>query len=270
LSRDRFRWAAVVKVGGSLGRRRGRLETLLRALARLARHRPILVVPGGGYFADGVRREMRRLRLSEAAAHAMALLAMDQYGLALADREPAARAVTTLGAARRVARAGRLPILLVARLAGRSSGLEKSFRLTSDSIAAWLASRCGAPRLVLIKSLPGLDLGLPDAAAARRAARAGLVDPLFPRFMDEGIDVRLIGGRGARTWALRDGVPDGRARDASRPRRPPAQRGSRRRGAGRSVPPVLRRTGRRAPRRDRGRPPRSRRGRSRAASRRER
>jgi aspartokinase-like uncharacterized kinase len=226
LNPARFRWAAVVKVGGSLGRRRGRVEPWLRTLARQARRAPILVVPGGGPLADGVRLEMRRLRLSQAAAHAMALLAMDQYGLALADLEPSARAVTTLAAARRVAHAGRLPILLVARLAGRSASLERSFRLTSDSIAAWLASGCGARRLVLIKSPPGLDMTLPDAAAARRAARAGLVDPLFPRFMDRSIPVRLIGPRGARTWTLQDGEPAVRAPTAPRSRRPPARPGS--------------------------------------------
>lgn len=268
LKRTRFRWAAVVKVGGSLGRRRGRLETWLRTLAREARRAPILVVPGGGPLADGVRLETLRLRLSGATAHAMALLAMDQFGLALADREASARAVTTLAAARRVALAGRLPILLVARIAGRSARLEKSFRLTSDSIAAWLAARCGARRLVLVKSVPGLDVTLPDRAAARGASRAGLVDELFPRFMDPSIPVRLIGPRGARTWTLRDGGPADPAPTASRPRRPPARPGSRRRAARPVAPPVLPRTGRRGPRRDRGRPPRSRRGRPRAGNRR--
>jgi aspartokinase-like uncharacterized kinase len=249
VNRVRFRWAALVKVGGSLGRRPGRLEPLLRHLARLARRAPILVVPGGGRLADGVRREMRRLRLSEEAAHAMALLAMDQYGLALADREPSARAVTTLGAARRVARAGLLPVLLVARLAGRSKRLERSFRLTSDSIAAWLASGCGARRLILIKSLPGLDMDLRDRPAARRAARAGLVDPLFPRFMDEAIAVRLIGPRGARSWALADDANDaGRAPAGSRPRHRPARRERPRPAARRAVRSSRRRTRRRAPR----------------------
>lgn len=246
MNRGRFRWAALVKVGGSLGRRPGRLEPLLRHLARLARRAPILVVPGGGRLADGVRREMRRLRLSEEAAHAMALLAMDQYGLALTDREPSARAVTTLGAARRVARAGRLPVLLVARLAGRSNRLERSFRLTSDSIAAWLASGCGARRLILIKSLPGLDMDLRDRPAARRAARAGLVDPLFPRFMDDAIAVRLIGSRGARSWALPDDA--GRAAAGSRPRHRPARRERPRPAARRAVRSSRRRTRRRAPR----------------------
>mgnify|MGYP001614876161 CR=1 FL=1 len=72
----------VIKVGGSLGRWAG-LGKLLDSIARWKGATNVLVIPGGGVFADLVLAEYRRLRLTERAAHRMAILAMDQYGMQL-------------------------------------------------------------------------------------------------------------------------------------------------------------------------------------------
>jgi aspartokinase-like uncharacterized kinase len=251
-------WDLVVKVGGSLGRRRGGLAPIMRALAAVARTRRVLVVPGGGVFADLVRREMRRFGLREVRAHTMALLAMDQYGLVLAGQAPGARPVTTLAAARRAAGEGCLPILLAARFVGelggaagaRSAGrargrgarMERSFRMTSDGIAAWVAARVGARRLVLLKSVRGLDLAIGGRAAAARAARRGLVDPLFARHLPRGAAVRIIDGRAA---DLRDDLSRWTKVEAPRSG---SRRGRRAPGHRRAAPAARRRTARRAPR----------------------
>jgi aspartokinase-like uncharacterized kinase len=184
----------LVKIGGSLGRDRA-LPRLLRRLAGMARRRRLLAVPGGGRFADLVRRERSRLAIPEAAAHRMALLAMDQYALLLAALCPGARRVETLAAARRVARAGRLPILLCSGIVERAPRLERSFRLTSDSIAAWLAGRAGARRLLLLKSVRRPDGAVRSRGALRALARHGLVDPLFPAMVPDGVEVIVLNGR---------------------------------------------------------------------------
>ena len=75
---------AVVKVGGSLGARPRTLRRLMSTLAVLARRHPLVVVPGGGPFADQVRRADRRFGLGDSPAHWMAILAMDQYAHLLA------------------------------------------------------------------------------------------------------------------------------------------------------------------------------------------
>jgi len=231
------RFDLLVKVGGSLGRRPAGAAAVMRGLAALARRHAILVVPGGGRFADLVRRERRRHRLKAEPAHAMALLAMHQYGLLLVAASPGARAVSSLAAARRAAAAGRLPVLLVSGIIGRTADLERSFRLTSDSIAAHLAGRAGARRLLLLKSVPGLDRSIQEARDAGPATRRGWVDPLFGRHLPTGIEVRLLDGarpgagrviarwlaaapsRGARRTAAPahgSGVPRGRRRTAHR------------------------------------------------------
>lgn len=225
----RPRFDLVVKVGGSLARGRGRvrLRRLVADLAARARSESVLVVPGGGEFADLVRSERTRLRLDAVAAHRMALRATDQYGLLLASLHPAAATAQTLAAARRHARRGRLAVLLPAALVERASSLERSFRLTSDAIAAHVAGRAGARRLVLLKNVPGLDAAFSGSLLARRLARRGVVDPLFPALLPERLAVRVIDGRA--------GFPPPRA-----PRRTPAPARGR---AARRVPP---RTARRA------------------------
>jgi aspartokinase-like uncharacterized kinase len=193
-------WDAVLKVGGSLYGS-GSLPGLMRELAAAARTRRLLVVPGGGPFADSVRRAGRRHALGMKAAHRMAILAMDQYGWLLSDLHPAAVPVRTLERARRVARSGRLPVLLASVVTAASDELPASWRVTSDSIAAWVARRAGARRLILVKSVnPSRSRGGRRSAEAaedspRRLAERGIVDPAFTEFARREIECRVVNGR---------------------------------------------------------------------------
>ena len=73
----------VVKIGGSLWRS----PLLARWIAALrAFPGPLTIVPGGGPFADAVRAAQPTMGFSDRAAHKMAVLAMEQYGLALVDK----------------------------------------------------------------------------------------------------------------------------------------------------------------------------------------
>lgn len=237
------RFDLVVKVGGSLGRGRTRLRAILRCLAAEARRGSVLVVPGGGVFADLVRGERRRLRLDAASAHRMALRATDQFGLLLSALHPRAEAVIDLGAARRARARGRLPVLLPGALVEREPSLERTFRLTSDSIAAWVAGRTGARRLLVLKSVRGLDrLAVNGGDGLGDLARRGVVDPLFARHLPKRTAVRVMDAR----LALGAGRSLG-PRPAPGPRRPRPAPG---RTSGRAGPKsgrrARRRTGRRA------------------------
>jgi dihydroneopterin aldolase len=60
-----------------------------------------------------------------------------------------------------------------------AKNLPESWDLTSDSLSAWLAGVLGASRLLLVKRIAGSQVHL----SAAELAAAGLVDPLFPRFL---------------------------------------------------------------------------------------
>lgn len=157
----------VIKVGGSLLAHVDHFNEVLAALADAARRRRLLIVPGGGPFADAVRSVDRRIGLSNDAAHWMAVLAMDQYAHALAARLAGGVVVTTAADASRALDAHGVPVLAPFRWLAESDPLPHSWDVTADSIAAWVAGQVRARDLVLVKA-PGAD-------------GKGVVDGYFPR-----------------------------------------------------------------------------------------
>jgi aspartokinase-like uncharacterized kinase len=158
-----------------------------------------VIVPGGGPFADQVRAAQRQWRFDDAAAHHMALLAMEQYGRMLAALHPGLRPADTRAAIARVRRAGAAAVWMPTRMVLGEPRIAASWDVTSDSLAAWLAGRLKADRLVLVKSV-ALDGG-PVAASA--LARRGIVDAAFPVYA-----ARCTG----ETWCVDDTRPADMAR----------------------------------------------------------
>jgi aspartokinase-like uncharacterized kinase len=167
----------VVKVGGALSHVPGALDDVARALPALARTQPVIVIPGGGPFADQVRRTQHDLGASEDAAHWMAILGMDQYAHLLADRLPGARLVHELHALAE-ARAGDLFVFAPYRWMQRADPLPHTWDATSDSIAAVAAGELGARELLLVKVVSGTPETLGDA--------------LLPSSCPPGLEVRCV------------------------------------------------------------------------------
>jgi aspartokinase-like uncharacterized kinase len=179
----------VVKLGGSVVRS-GELVAWLDAIA--ASPRPIVVVPGGGALADEVRVCQTQLGFGDRAAHRMALLAMDQLAWAVAGMRQGFTVGATeaeLGAA--LSR-GEVAVWAPYALLAERDDVEQSWRLTSDSLALWLAGRLGAPRCYLIKSIARTASG----ASAAQLARDGVVDAAFPEMLKETGVAAVLLGRG--------------------------------------------------------------------------
>ena len=165
--------ATVVRLGGSLAGSDD-LRAWVEVLAREGAGR-VVIVPGGGRFADQVRDAQRAWRFDDRTAHRMALLAMAQFGLAIAARSPVLAPCEDLRAIRAALAEGRVAVWLPSwQLA--EAAIEENWAVTSDSLAAWLTRELGATRLVIVKSCAQEAL---DGDAASLAAR-GVVDAAFP------------------------------------------------------------------------------------------
>ena len=164
----------VVKLGGSLAGT-APLKAWLAALAGSGQ--ACVIVPGGGVFADAVRQAQAPMGFDDAAAHAMALLAMAQFGHVLASRCVHCRLAETGADIAAALDDGKMPVWMPLAMAGGAGDILPSWDVTSDSLAAWLAGRIGARRLLLVKQV--------DTATASVAAmvEAGIVDPAFPGFL---------------------------------------------------------------------------------------
>ncbi|MEM3162537.1 MAG: delta 1-pyrroline-5-carboxylate synthetase [Candidatus Bathyarchaeia archaeon] len=196
---------AVIKVGGSLSADPPALRALCQFLGFLAEKYRILIVPGGGGFADAVRHYDGLYGLPAAAAHKMAILAMDQYGLMLGSLTPKSFTTYSLTEACR-AKGGSLPILLPSRLMFQRDPLESSWHVTSDSIAAYIAAEAHARRLILAKDVDGIFTEDPKShggavligkiSASEIQGRQICVDRVLPKILKEkGLNCYVVNGK---------------------------------------------------------------------------
>jgi 5-(aminomethyl)-3-furanmethanol phosphate kinase len=142
---------SVVKIGGGITALPGTLQRVCSAVQAAAQIRRLLIVPGGGPFADSVRESQQRLGLSDEAAHWMAILAMDQYAEVLAERIAGSVLLQEPGDIAAAVLPGRPGVLAPSRWMRSADVLPHSWDVTSDSIAAFIAGALDAERLILIK-----------------------------------------------------------------------------------------------------------------------
>lgn len=196
---------SIVKLGGSYAFST-HLDGWLGALAGCAGH--VVVVPGGGPFADAVRVAQPQMGFDDHAAHHMALLAMDQYGCALASCGAGLTVAPSLAAIRRVLRKGGVPVWSPTRMVLGAKGIPTSWDVTADSLAAWVAGKLAAERILLVKQIepPSDPIRVADLVAR------GIIDPAFPRFLAaSGADAFIAGPAeyAAAGAAIRNGSPAG-------------------------------------------------------------
>ena len=166
----------VVKLGGSLaGSAHFTVWLDILATAPL----PLVIVPGGGPFADAVRAAQGPLGYGDATAHHMALLAMAQFGLAIAAAHCRFAMAQTEPEMRAGLAAGKIPVWNPVAMALAAPDVPASWNVTSDSLAAWLAGRLAARHLLLVKPVDARQ----NPASAQDLAARGVTDPCFPAFL---------------------------------------------------------------------------------------
>ena len=167
----------VVKIGGSL-LGSPELERWLEIFVKYSDGH-IIIVPGGGVFADAVREAQKLTKISDACAHKLAVLAMDQFGLLLANMNPLLATARTECEIDERTWQHRAIVWLPSHMVFADDNIPQSWDVTSDSLAAWLATKLNAKQLVLIKS----DKPSASQLCLKRMTIDGVVDEAFSDFM---------------------------------------------------------------------------------------
>lgn len=195
----------VVKLGGSVIRSPD-LSAWLEAVTSSAA--PVVIVPGGGALADEVRSCQQQLGFGDPAAHRMALLAMDQLAWAVAGLRPGLEVGQDEDALRDIVARGHVAVWAPYALVSGRADMEATWRLTSDSLALWLAGQLGSKYCYIIKSVARRN----TVSSADQLARDGVVDEAFPAMLAETGVSAVIFGQGdqqALAASLTDNAPRG-------------------------------------------------------------
>jgi aspartokinase-like uncharacterized kinase len=163
----------VLKLGGSLARD---VLWLPRWLSLLAEHGGgrVIIVPGGGSFADEVRASQRMWRFDDRIAHNMAVLAMAQTALLMQGLNDALQPAASEQQIRQVLQRQRTAVWMPLELLREQPDELTTWDISADSLALWLARRLNAERLIVVKSC-AIDAASDYAQLAER----GVVDRGF-------------------------------------------------------------------------------------------
>ncbi len=176
----------IIKVGGSLAET-GRLSEVLALIVQT--RRPVIVVPGGGQFAEKVRDLQNALRFDDASAHRLAMLGMHQMSEIYFKLQPRLAPADSMEGIARILAIGQIPVWLPLQMCQDDPEIPTDWSITSDGLAARLAERLGGVPLVLLKSI---EVDATETAA--QLAEGGVVDRAFPGIVARSnLDWRIVG-----------------------------------------------------------------------------
>ncbi len=142
----------VVKLGGSL-LTSGNLSGCLEKIQHHYHNKPVIIVPGGGPFADQVRLAQQQWRFDDKTAHQMAILAMNQMALLFKALQPEFNLTESVAGFNNLNKTKGISIWSPNLAELEEAGIPSSWDITSDSLAAWLARTLVADELILVKSV---------------------------------------------------------------------------------------------------------------------
>ena len=173
----------IIKLGGSL-LTKGR--EIAHCLSDYAKKNALSfgIIPGGGPFTDEIKKHSDRI--SDDTAHWMAVLAMHQYGLFLADGELEIPLVESVDGLKN---AGHICIVLPYKILKDDDCLPHTWDVTSDTIAAFIARKLGEKSFIKVTDVDGIldESGLLinriNVKELIGKEHKGCVDAELPRFL---------------------------------------------------------------------------------------
>ncbi|MFX1260348.1 MAG: hypothetical protein ACFFAN_21060 [Promethearchaeota archaeon] len=151
------RTSIIVKIGGKILENSEDLKATLTQFKELLsqkRIQKIIIIPGGGSYANFVRKLDLKLNVEDDLVHWMAILAMDQNGIFLSQQYKEIDCIKNIDDLKNSN--CDISVFLPYEFLSQNDELPHSWDVTSDSIALYIASQLGIDECLLIKDIDGI------------------------------------------------------------------------------------------------------------------
>ena len=172
----------VIKIGGSL------FPQKAIDLADALKGQKCLFVIGGGEFANLIRKYDSEIGFSEDITHETAIDSMDILAKLLNDKLAFTEISYTIEDAKRISDSNKIPIMICSQILKDQDPFKHSWDVTSDSIAAYIASLLDA-KLLIATNVNGIYTKDPSLSGAELINEIG-VNKLLT-FDESSIDLML-------------------------------------------------------------------------------
>ena len=167
--------ALVLKLGGSL-LSHAELSQFLQLASQDGKGQ-VVIVPGGGVFADQVRLTQQQWQYDDSTAHHMAILAMQQMALLFRGLCSGLMIVDQVELIRSSMQQN---VVIWSPLLSEldAAGIAANWDVTSDTLAAWLAVQLSIDHLMLVKSAE-----FSANSSVEQLSTLGIIDQAFAEFV---------------------------------------------------------------------------------------
>lgn len=153
----------VIKFGGSITENGSiqQIESIGKILAEIySVKKNFVIVPGGGSFAEEVRKMQNKFHFNDEQAHWMAIYAMEQHALLLQHFIPNSKLIQfsskQFSDKMNEFQGTQVPIFNVVDFMKNESKLSHDWNSSSDAIASEIASKLNIRKIIFIKDVDGL------------------------------------------------------------------------------------------------------------------
>ncbi|NVM34109.1 MAG: hypothetical protein HWN81_00840 [Candidatus Lokiarchaeota archaeon] len=151
------RTTAIFKIGGKILEDFENLNSTISQLKQISKEKLIqktILIPGGGSFANFIRKVYSELKFTEEIAHFMGIISMNYNGLELSKKYPDLQIIESFDKLKEIGNA--ICIFLPYEYLKEKDKLPHSWDVTSDSITLFLAKELGLSECFLIKDVDGI------------------------------------------------------------------------------------------------------------------
>lgn len=175
----------VLKLGGSWLKNQ-KLKDLLQNLI-LYNNSEVVLVVGGGIFADAVRVSQRFLKFDDKFANYLAIKATENYAESINSIFPEIKLTKNLNELKK--RNG-LKIWLPEKILKNERTFIKNWNSTSDSIACWLGKKISAKGVIFVKSL---NFEKNQKFNLRDLQNKGILDKNISNYINKNTCLKIVG-----------------------------------------------------------------------------